>query len=241
MSFSTGRIGGALAVCLLAAGLAKPALAGAPDVVVYCDPTLVPAMRSVGALFTAGTQVQVNVFSAPPTLMLAQLAREVQNDALVTQASWMDRVEAAGLIKPGTRVGGWRNHLVIARATAAAPPDGVFARPDPTPAATIDGPAVLAALGLQPPRVIGAANSAEVAFLLETGAAQRGLLHVTDVRADADLVIAEPVADAAYPPIVYAAALTKVTQSVNAPAFLDFLRSAGAAERLRATGLEVVP
>jgi molybdate transport system substrate-binding protein len=227
-------------VALLLAAL-RPGLAAAPDVIVYCDPTLVPAVRDVGQLFTARSQATVDVFTAPPPLMLAQLARQVQNDALITQTAWMDRAEASGLLKPGTRTGSWRNSLVIAGKSGGAKTDGVFARTDPTPAATIDGPAILTALALQPAHVIGAANSGGVAFLLDTGVAQQGLLHLTDVRANPGLAVLQPVPDGAYPPIVYVAALTKLTQSVNAQAFLDFLHTPEANSRLHAAGLETVP
>jgi hypothetical protein len=55
--------------------------------------------------------------------------------------------------------------------------------------------------------VPGVANTAGVAFLLDTGAAARGLVYPTDVRADPELSVAGPVADTAYAPIVYAAAI----------------------------------
>ncbi len=229
------------AVALLLAAVAKPASGAVPDIVVYCDPTLAHAMRDTGSLFTARNQAPVHVFSAPPTLMLAQLARHVQNDVLVTETSWMDRAESEGLIQSGTRVGGWRNRLVIARQAAAEHADEAFALTDPTPAATIDGPAVIAALGLKPARKLGAANSSEVAFLLDTGAASRGLLHLTDVRADPALAVAEPVAEGAYQPIIYAAAMSGLARSPNARGFLEFLRSPEAAERLQADGLETAP
>lgn len=229
------------AVALLLAVVARPAAGGVPDIVVYCDPTLAHAMRDIGSLFDARNQAPVHVFSAPPTLMLAQLARHVQNDILVTETGWMDRAESEGLIQSGTRVGGWRNRLVIARQAAAARADDVFALTDPTPAATVDGAAVIAAMGLKPARTLGVANSLEVAFLLDTGAASRGLLHLTDVRADPALAVAETVADGAYPPIVYAAAMSRLASSPNALGFLAFLRSPEAAERLRADGLETTP
>jgi molybdate transport system substrate-binding protein len=233
----------------LAVALALPwaasARAAAPDVIVYGDPTLTHALRDVGARFTAQTSVPVHVFAAPPTLILAQLRHSVWNDVVVTLAPWMDQAEQAGVIEPGTRTGAWRTTLVLARAAGVTPANDpehdTIAITDPTPAATIDGPAVLAALGLHPAHVQGVANTAEVGFLLDTGAAAQGLLHLTDVRADPKLSVAGPVADTAYPPIVYAAAISTLTHSPNAHAFLDYLRSPAATEVLRADGLETVP
>src|SRR5580704_4346509 len=124
---------------------ATSARAAAPDVIVYGDPTLRHALLDVGARFTARTGVPVHVFAAPPTLILAQLRHEVWNDVVVTLAPWMDQAEQAGVIQKGTRTGAWRNSLVLARAAGATPGNDTVAVTDPTPAATIDGPAVLAA------------------------------------------------------------------------------------------------
>ena len=237
---------GALAVV---GAWAVPARAAAPDVIVYGDPTLRHALLDVGARFTAQTGVPVHVFVAPPTLILAQLRHQVWNDVVVTEAPWMDQAEQAGVIEKGTRVGAWHNTLVIAQGTPPPAPvmttapaaHDIFAITDPTPAATFDSAAVMAALGLHPAQVQGVANTAEVAFLLDTGAAWQGLVHLTDVRADPKLSVAAPVAPSAYAPIVYAAAISTLTHSPNAHAFLDYLRSAAATEVLRADGLETVP
>jgi molybdate transport system substrate-binding protein len=233
-----------LAVALIFANLGvisgvPGARAAAPDIIVYGDPTLAHALRAVGARFSAQTGVPVHVFSAPPAVILAQLRHEVWNDVVVTLVPWMDRAEQAGVIEPGTRTGAWRTTLVMARATDPAPSgvtpaNDTVAITDPTPAATIDGPAVLAALGLHPAHVQGVANAAEVAFQLDTGAAAQGLVHLTDVRADPKLSVAAPVADTAYSPIVYAAAISTLTHSPNARAFLDYLHSPAATEVLHA-------
>ena len=78
----------------------------------------------------------------------------------------------------------WRNPLVIAGPQGTASIDRTFAVPDPSPASDIDGPALLARLDIRPNRTLGAVDTDEVAFLLTTGSAQGGLLHMTDVRAD---------------------------------------------------------
>ena len=216
------------------------ARAAAPDVIVYGDPTLIPALHDVGERFTAQTGVPVHIFSASPAVMVAQLRHTVWNDVVVMLTPWLDQAEQAGVLVPSTRVGAWRNSLVLARPTAAATND-VVAITDPTPAATIDGPAVLAAYGLHPAHVQGVANTADVAFLLDTGAAAQGLLHMTDLRADPKLSLVAPVALTAYAPIVYGAAVSILTHSPNARAFLDYLHAPAANEIFRADGLETMP
>jgi ABC-type molybdate transport system substrate-binding protein len=237
--------------------------AAAPDVVVYGEPTLARALRDVGARFTAQTGAPVHVFSAPPTLILAQLRHQVWNDVVVTQVPWMDQAEQEGVIVPGTRTGVWHNSLVLARASRPANDGGkeIVAVTDPTQAATIDGLAVLTAMGLHPVAVQeansplsgaipaaqgwhptyvqGVANTAEVGFLLQTGAAAQGLVYLTDVRADPKLSVVAPVTATAA--IVYTAAISRLTHSPNARAFLNYLVSPAPIEVLRLDGEESAP
>jgi molybdate transport system substrate-binding protein len=238
----SGALAGLVVAALVAPlGWAISARAAAPDVIVYGDTTLLHALHDVGARFTAQTGVPVHVFTAPPAIILAQLRHAVWNDVVVTLAPWMDQAEQAGVIEQGTRTGAWRTTLVLAQATDSDAANGTLAITDPTPAASIDGPAVLAAAGLHPAHVQGVANTAEIGFLLDTGAASQGLVHLTDVRADPKLSVAAPVAPSAYAPIVYAAAVSTLTHSPNARAFLDYLHSPAATEVLRADGVETVP
>lgn len=234
-----GRHGNTLALLAGLLALATPAHAFAPDIILYADPALARPLHDVAARFTAQTGVPVHLFTAPPAIILAQLEHVVWNDVVVTLTPWMDQAEKAGVIQPGTRTGAWRTTLVIAQPQAATASD-VVAVPDPTPAAAIDGPAVLAAAGLHPAKLQGVANSANVVFLLETGAAGQGLLHLTEVRADPALKVAATLPDTAYPQIRYTAAISTLTHSPNARAFLDFLTSPAATETLQADGLETV-
>jgi molybdate transport system substrate-binding protein len=234
------RWDGVVAACALGVVCLTPARAAAPDVIVYGESTLLHALLDVGARYTAQTGVPVHVFAAPPAIILAQLRHMVWNDVVVTQASWMDQAERAGVIEKGTRSGGWGTTLVLARATDATPASDTVAVTDATPAASIDGPAVLVALGMHPAHVQGVANTGDVAYLLDTGAAAQGLLHLTDVRADPKLSVAGLVAANAYPPIVYTAAVSTLTHSPNARAFLDYLHSQSATDVLRADGVETI-
>ena len=192
-----------------------------PGVTVFCDPTLGPAMRSLGRISLTQAGAPVSVLSAPATLMLAQLQRHTRNDVLFTLSGAMDQAVQLRLVKPGTRVDGFANQLVLAclTGTGVAPKDKAgllsmlagarIAVTDNTVASGLDGRAVLDANGLTQAagnRVMGAANTADVAFLMITGAADIGLLYLTDVRADERLaVLAAVTADPAL--INYAAAV----------------------------------
>ncbi len=225
----------------------------APNVVVYCDKALRRTMEDTGRLFTARRGAPVNVFCAAPPLMLAQIERVTQNDILITQAGVMDLAARQGLIRAATRIPLGRDRLVLAARSGKSPGDGAnadpvavlrgigagpLATPDPTAATTIDSAAVLARLGLPAPppfRLIGAVDTEEVGFLLRTGAAPLGLLHGTEAQPGSGLSVAAALAGE---PVTYAAAITVITRSRNAQAFIDFLNTPEAQTRLRSAGLE---
>ncbi len=216
-----------------------------PGVTVFCDPTLAPALRALDGL----GGVPVAALCAPASLMLAQITRHTRDDVLFTLATAMDQAVAARLVRPETRVDGFANTLVLAglgdRVTPPASRAGLIAMlamarvavTDATAASGLDGRAVLAANNFTPPNVMGAANTGDVAFLVTTGAADFGLMYLTDAKADPRLtVIATLTAD---PKLTnYAAAVNAKAVSPNAQTFLNSLRGPAAAS-LRAAGLTV--
>ena len=104
------------AVVLLAPG--SPAHADdkrAPDIVVFCDPTLEPALHKVAALWRSRTDVPVLIFTAPTDLLFAQVDRNARSDIVITKG---ETASAAAVqretVKPEPRFAAWRNRLVIA-------------------------------------------------------------------------------------------------------------------------------
>ena len=224
-----------------------------PGVTVFCDPTLGPAMRSLNRISREQAGAPVSVLSAPATLMLEQLQRHTRNDVLFTLSAAMDMAIQLMLVKPETRVNGLSNQLVLAglagsglAAKAKAGPEAMLAGArivvtDNTVASGLDGRAVLDDNGLTQAagnRVIGAANTGDVAFLITTGAADIGLIYLTDVRADERLVVLAPLkADSSL--TNYSAAVNAKAVSPKAQAVLDVMRSIGGSTTLRVAGLEV--
>src|ERR1700761_802647 len=146
------------------------------DLSVSCDTTLAPALRKVGAAYTARTSARVFVFATGPGLILPQLERNIQNDIVVAQIPLLQQMADQKIIARLPDAPRWRNPLVIAGLSSASPTDGVFAACDPRPASDIDGPAVLAKLEARPSRVLGAVDTDEVASILISREAQAGIL-----------------------------------------------------------------
>jgi molybdate transport system substrate-binding protein len=223
---------------LALAAISAPALADTVDLSVSCDTALAPALRKAAAAYRAQSSVRVFVFPTGPGLILPQLVRDIQNDIVVTQTAILDQAVQAGVV--AAAVGAqWRNPLVIAGLQGQSALTGTFAAPDPTPASDIDGPAILARLDIKPAGTLGAVDTDEVAFLLTTGAAQAGVLHMTDVRANARLAVIRPVPADVHAPLLYAASVTRLARRPNPDGFVAFLATKDATDVLTAAGLEI--
>ena len=242
------------------AGLVAPASADtsrSPDVVVFCDPTLRPALHHLGTAYHAGGGAAVRLICAPAAIIAAQIARGERNDLVVTLEPVVQGMAAAQLVDLAAP-GAWRNRITVAglgpagRAPAGAPAEpgriaaalggGLLGAPDPGGNAVFDAPALLRRLGLDgvvAGRVVGEVDTGGVAFLLRRGTARLGLVLATDAAAEG---FAErfAVPDADYDPIRYAVARNRHAMSRNAAGFLDFLASAAAGGILADSELEIV-
>jgi molybdate transport system substrate-binding protein len=232
-----------LAAVILASGGAlaqETSNRGTTDLAVSCDLAAGPAVIAAGVAFRQRTGVRVRVFPTAPGLLLPQLERDIQNDILVTQVAMLDRAQAVGLVAPGGRAGPWRNRLVTATARQPAAVIGTFVVPDASPGSDIDGHAILQRLGVPSGQAMGVIDTAAVAWTLVNGGARQGLLHQTEVVADERLVAVSPVPDSAWPPILYAATVTKLARRGDPAAFVAFLGRADGIAALRSAGLESV-
>jgi len=219
-------------------------MAKAGDVTVFCDPTLKPAMLGLSGL----GGFNIYPLCAPGPLMVQQLIRHTRNDVLVTLQTVMDDAVAAGVVAPGTRAGGFSNTLVLAGPQGVAPAGQAGLQPllnkslvavtDNTPAANLDGRAILAANFFAAPNIQGVANTGDAAFMVTTGAADLALVYLTDVLADPRLTV---VATLSAPPALtnYAAAVSKAAFSPNAQALINLMNSQAGIARLAAAGVKV--
>jgi ABC-type molybdate transport system substrate-binding protein len=203
----------------------------AAGVTVFCDPTLAPVVRQVGA--QAGYEVAV--LSAPAPLMVQQILRHTRNDVLFTRSDAMDQAQGLALVVAATRVDGFSAPLAVATLQGWSGALGAarVAVTDATvESAGLDGRAVLRAGGIAAGAVQGAANTGDVAFLVTSGAADAGLVYLTDVKADARLKV---VAVLSGPGQAYSVAVNAHAVGPNAQAFVNLLRGSGAV--LQAGGL----
>jgi molybdate transport system substrate-binding protein len=256
----------ALLAAVMQGAAQTPAYAGypaAPDVVVFCEPTLQHAVRDVGTLWRRQAGVSVRVFISPTPALLQQFAYRARDDVLIGESD----AEAAAatqrqLIKPETLQRLWRNQLVVAglaanieKASAAAPSTtGELASlAGKAPVAIVDAWAATAgadsekalqSLGLWQAvrrKSVGVVGTADASFLLAQGQVRLAIVYATDVAANPGFFVAGRLPAASYPPIVYWAAVTQRALSPNAAKFAAFLHDAQAQRQLRSDGLEILP
>jgi molybdate transport system substrate-binding protein len=249
-----------MAMSLSLAAAITPARADypvAPDVVVFCEPTLRHAVTDLGTLWRKETGVPVRVFTSPTWALLEQISHRARSDLVIGEG---DAAAATAterhLVWPETIQTLWRNQLVVAAmvniaSSSSAPHLAELAGKAPiavldpwTTVAGAEGRKALEALGLWDPvsaKSMGVVDTADASYLLATGKVQLALLYATDVAADPSLAIADRFPSASYGPIVYWIAETHHALSPNVERFAAFLRQPRAQERLRADGLEVQP
>jgi molybdate transport system substrate-binding protein len=258
-------VANAMVLALLATAVA-PARADypvAPDVVVFCEPTLQHAVTEVGVLWRKQTGVPVRVFTSPTRALLEQVAHNARDDVLIGEGdAEAGAATERNLIKPETLQKVWRNQLVVATLaggsgnTGAASPaaaDSLAALAGKAPIAIVDPWAATAgadsakalqSLGLWQAvsgKSVGVGGTADASFLLAQGKVRLAVVYNTDVVANPDFAIASRLPAASYPPIIYWVALPEHSLSPNAAKFVAFLHEDQARQRLRADGLEILP
>ena len=235
---------------------------GAPEVMVFAAASLRDAALELGPLFagSTGTDVRYN-FAGSNDLAQQILAAPKADVFLSANESWMDTVEAAGRLAPGTRSAFLSNRLVVvARPDSphrvARPEDLAtlpyrhlaIANPDAVPAgiyarewlAALPAPGDGSLWDAVAPRMVPALDVRSALGLVESDPEVIGIVYRTDAAASrrAEVIYEVPAAEG--PAIRYAAAA--VAGGPNPPAarrFVAFLAEPEAAAVLRRHGFTV--
>jgi molybdenum ABC transporter molybdate-binding protein len=236
------------ATLLCAAALFAPAMAQARDLVVYGEPTLEKALRSVGTLWQARTGTRVNVFVAPTDLSYAQIDRGARCDVIFALAgATTDDAARSKIIHVGSIRRALRNGLSLIGTEAGAGPSGDatladIARLIAGKKLAIADPErdVAGARAVELLRKIGvvvddsnksiavAESSAGVVSMLAANKAQLGIVYATDATTGFKLVVPVP----GQPPIEYVVAKAR-DPKLDPQSFMTFLTSAEALRRSR--------
>ena len=224
---------------LLAIGLGLPAAAQGPV-------TIFAAASLRNALDQAAAQYAKESGTPPPRISYAAssaLARQIEQGApadlfICADADWMDYLAMKGLIRPGTRVDLFTNHLALIAAKdstvklaikrgfplAQALGAGRLAMAGAEVPAGQYGEAALTALGVWDQVKAKTARGENVRAALQfvaRGEAPLGIVYDTDAIAEPSVKIVGLFPDASHPKIVYPGAA--ITAKPQAAAFLAWL------------------
>ncbi|MEJ6388463.1 molybdate ABC transporter substrate-binding protein [Gymnodinialimonas ulvae] len=235
---------------LLSLFLISPA--SAEDITVFAAASLAGPLDRVAHAFTAQTGHEVTLSYAGSSSIARQVEQGAPADVVfLANIDWMDHLEAAQAIRPGTRRDLLGNRLVIVMNTthladADVPPgigDGriAMALVDAVPAG-IYGRMAFEASGVWDalrPQVIETDNVRAALRLVVLGAAQTGVVYATDAMAEPGVAVIETLSATLHPPIVYPAALTPHAPEPGR-AFLDWLAGDAARALFRDAGFAVI-
>jgi molybdate transport system substrate-binding protein len=235
--------------------------AHARDLVIFAEPTLKPALRSVGQLWRAQTGVRVDIFGSRSELALKQAGHNIRCDLVIVLADKaLDDAKADEVIKPGTVTPVFRNSLVLvsrdATAGSAAGTKGgdlanlfagkklAIADPERDPAGS-NGIKALAAAGANvnasSVKIAMAESSAGVLSMLSNDKAQLGVVYLTDALTWPEFRIVTTFAETSYPAINYVAAETASADAKsNTQGFVVFMKSEAATAVIRSAGLQPI-
>ena len=227
---------------LMALGLATPVLAD--EVVVFAAASMKNALDNVAAEFEASTGHTVTISYAGSGQLARQIIEGAPADIFVSAAvNWMDEVDKAGLVAPGTRRDLFGNTLVLVASGPDAPSveiapgfdlkgllgDGKLAMAlvDSVPAGQY-GKAALTSLGVWSDveaNVAQADNVRAALALVSSGEAPYGIVYATDAVAADKVTVVGTFPAESHDPIVYPGALLTNASDEADKAFFDALMS----------------
>lgn len=243
---------------ILALALLAAAPVVAADLTVFAAASLKDAMDEVEQGFEAESGLDLAVSLAGSSVLARQIEAGAPADVFISaNPGWMDRLDEAGRLAPGTRRDLLRNSIVLISSDPEAPEQAIgpgtdlaamlgggrlaMALVDAVPAG-IYGKAALSSLGLWEtvaPQVAQADNVRAALALVATGEAPLGIVYATDAQAEPDVGVIGTFPEDSHPPIIYPVAQIEGAGEA-AGRFLDYLGSDAARAAFERQGFDVV-
>lgn len=227
---------------LLLAACSQPALEAGP--IVLAASSMQEALEAAADAWVAKGKPRPVLSFAATSALARQVEAGAPGDLLVSaDEEWMDRIEAAGLLAPGSRADLAGNALVLVapagdpvmlkltRGVDLTPLLGAgrlaIAEPETVPAGRY-GKAALTALGAWP-QVAGqlaiGENVRAALALVSRGEAPLGVVYATDAMAEAQVQVVGQFPPESHPPIVYPLAKLAASTHPQADEFAAYLLS----------------
>ena len=228
--------------------------------VIFAAASLKNALDEIATAWTKETGKPAPKISYGASSALAkQLEQGAPADLFISaDTDWMDYVDQKGLIKKNTRVSLLGNKIVLIAPRDSAVAVDIkpgfdlakalgggklaMANVDAVPAGKY-GKAALEKLGAWAgvkDKIAQAENVRAALLLVARGEAPLGIVYSTDAAAEPNVKIVGAFPADSHPPIIYPAAETRDSKSVDARLFLDYLKSTKARPALEKQGFTVL-
>jgi molybdate transport system substrate-binding protein len=251
----------------LIAGLVWPLVAGIPahgqangkGPVIFAAASLKSALDAIAAAWTAQNKRPPAISYASSGVLAKQIEQGAPADVFISaDLKWMDYLEQAKLIKPGTHRNMLGNQLVliepadaatqlkiqqgfdlagatgdgkIAVCTVASCPGGIYAKE------ALENLGVWSAVE---PKLAQADNIRSALALVARGEAKFGIVYATDAKAEPNVRVVDVFPATSHAPIVYPVAVIAGSKNPDAEAFVAFLRSQAATKILIDQGFTIL-
>jgi molybdate transport system substrate-binding protein len=253
----------ALALGLACAGLQSAALAQAPaptaGPTIFAAASMKTALDAIAAAWTVQTGKSPSIVYGSSAVLAKQIEQDAPADIFISaDLNWMDYLDKAKLLRPGTRRNVLGNELVliepadasvalkiepgfdlagatgdgkVAVCTIASCPGGIYAKQ------------ALTGLGVWDkvePKLAQADNIRSALNLVARGEAHFGIVYATDAKAEPKVKVVGTFPESSHSPIVYPVAILASSKNPDAASFVAFLTSQAATKILLDQGFSIL-
>lgn len=259
-----------MSVALASMALSQPAVAEQPAAdpsaaastkapVVFAAASMKTALDAIAASFAAETGKTPTTSYAASPVLAKQIEQGAPADIFISaDLQWMDYLDKAKLLKPGTRRNFLGNSLVLiapadskaelkiapgfdlagavgdgklAVCTIASCPGGIYAKE------ALEKLGVFAAIE---PKLAQADNIRNALALVARGEAPFGVVYLTDAKAEPKVRIVDTFPEGTHSPIIYPVAILAESKNPDAARLLAYLRSQAATKILSGQGFKIL-
>ena len=228
-------------------------------VTIFAAASMKTALDAVAAAWKAETGKATSIVYASSASLARQIDYGAPADIFISaDLTWMDYLDKAKLIRPGTRRNLLGNALVLIEPSNSSA-DLKIAPGFDLAGATGDSKVAVCAITSCPggiyakqaleslgvfakvePKLAQADNIRTALTLVSRGEAKFGIVYATDAKADPKVKVVGTFPESTHSPIVYPAALVATSKSPNAAAFLAYLSSQTASNILTEQGFSIL-
>jgi molybdate transport system substrate-binding protein len=234
--------------------------ASAKGPVIFAAASLKSALDAVAAAWSAQRGRSPAISYASSGVLAKQIEEGAPADVFISaDLQWMDYLEKAKLIKPGTHRNLLGNRLVliapadaevtlkiqknfdlagatgdgkIAVCTIASCPGGIYAKE------ALESLLVWSAVE---PKLAQAENIRAALALVARGEAKFGIVYATDAKAEPNVKVVDVFPASTHAPIIYPAAVIATSKNPDAESFIAYLTSQAATKILTGQGFTLLP